>query len=53
MYMFFNSFVFFGNFIYRGGSRNFREEYHYHSQWFSDFIAIFDGNYISFYHLLI
>ena len=31
--------------LYRGGSRNFREGFPYHSQWSSNFIAIFDGNY--------
>ena len=29
----------------RGGFRNFREEFSYHSQWSSNFTAIFDGNY--------
>ena len=28
----------------RGGSRNFREGFPYHSQWSSNFTAIFDGN---------
>ena len=28
----------------RGGSRNFREEFPYHSQWSSNFTAFFDGN---------
>ena len=31
--------------LYKGGSRNFREGFPYHSQWFSNFTAIFDGNY--------
>ena len=29
---------------FRGGSRNFREGFPYHSQWSSNFTAIFDGN---------
>ena len=31
--------------ITRGRSRNFREACPYHSQWSSNFTAIFDGNY--------
>ena len=30
--------------LFRGGSRNFREGFPYHSQWSSNFTAIFDGN---------
>ena len=31
--------------MFRGRSRNFREGFPYHSQWSSNFTAIFDGNY--------
>ena len=33
------------NYLNRGGSRNLREGFPYHSQWSSNFTAIFDGTY--------
>ena len=32
-------------YLIRGGSRNFREGFPYHSQWSSNLKTIFDGNY--------